>query len=303
MSYQPHLFIGIGEHSHFFTLRETYLHTWHDSYGEHSEVRSHHHFNLSQDATEALAKAQECAERMGLELRSNAQTLQQEMADIQRATAEELARRAEREAKWAQERADNEKARDAFRFELLAAGIWPLPRGGISNFDVEQGFKIEDYKDQAGATVIRRALDGDRLWDMKLIRDQDVGLLTWWARKEDFETEIAQALRKWILENCADLLLPEPHPTKTVGEPGKRQDFEATVIRRASFDGEWGRTYIVTMVTPDGVCLVSKSGSFDADPGDKLKFKATVKKHDEYRGQAQTVVQRIKVTAEKEQAA
>jgi len=54
--------------------------------------------------------------------------------------------------------------------------------------------------------------------------------------------------------------------------------------------------YIISMVDDEtGACIISKSTSFSAETGDKLTFKATVKAHDDYKGQAQTVVQRIKV--------
>jgi hypothetical protein len=53
----------------------------------------------------------------------------------------------------------------------------------------------------------------------------------------------------------------------------------------------------VTMATPERACLLAK-GKFNAQVGEKLKIKATVKRHDEYKGQPQTVVNRVKVIEE-----
>ena len=58
-----------------------------------------------------------------------------------------------------------------------------------------------------------------------------------------------------------------------------------------------GRTHIVIMRDDSGACVVSK-GAFYAEVGEKLTIKATVKEHDEYKGQAQTRVMRVKILEE-----
>jgi len=74
--FKPSLFIDIGADNHFYTLRETYLHTTYVRPGEMGnaivngvyqgtiaeEVRSFHHFNLSQNPEDAIAKAKSFAE-------------------------------------------------------------------------------------------------------------------------------------------------------------------------------------------------------------------------------------------------
>lgn len=131
-TFRPVLFIDIGAHNHFFTLRETYLHTRYvpgdGPMGNavvngvyqgavEYEVRSFHHQNLAQEPAEAFAKATALAEAMGLELDASEADLGQRLADIRRATAEELEERkraqAEREARWAAERAEREAAKRA----------------------------------------------------------------------------------------------------------------------------------------------------------------------------------------------
>lgn len=321
MNFQPTLFIGIGRDGHYFTLRETYLHhipgpgpmgnvVLNGVYQGETEVRSFHHCNLSQDAEEALEKAKQYAEQSGTPLNASETTLKEEMAKIQRASAEELERRAreveEREARWAKERAD----KDSFMIELIDAGFWPFKL----NFTISE---VEDVGGIEGIKGARECLaqlnDNDlSVADPKVIRLIQVytdssfrwleeisamnrGTLTWWAKQMEPTGEVAKHLQATLLSKYVDFLLPEPDSQKHIGTVGERRDFEATVIRSYSFEGFYGRTYFTTMVTEEGVCLLCKSASFSPAVGKDLKFKATIKEHGEYRGQAQTVVQRIKL--------
>src|SRR5690606_1942902 len=97
----------------------------------------------SQDPDEAFAKAKAAAEEMGLELRTTRDSLQEEMNEIKRATAEERERRererAEREARWAAEReAEEEEKRELIRSGIFAIGAHrgkafaEAPRGYIT---------------------------------------------------------------------------------------------------------------------------------------------------------------------------
>lgn len=86
-----------------------------------------------------------------------------------------------------------------------------------------------------------------------------------------------------------------------VGEVGKRQTFKVTVDRVASFERpafgslSYETCWIITMRDEAGRAIVSKTANFRAEKGEVLTIKATVKAHDEYKGEKQTVVQRIKV--------
>lgn len=88
--------------------------------------------------------------------------------------------------------------------------------------------------------------------------------------------------------------------SKHVGVVGKRDTFKVTVERRASytrpaFNGFGNETvWIITMRDEAGNALVSKSSSFSAEKGEQLTIKATVKEHGDYKGEKQTVVQRVK---------
>jgi hypothetical protein len=81
-----------------------------------------------------------------------------------------------------------------------------------------------------------------------------------------------------------------------VGEVGKRSDFGSlTVVRVRFVDNDWGGKTILTLETADGSQVTwFASGSRDFDAGTVLEgSRGTVKKHEEYRGQPQTVVSRL----------
>lgn len=87
--------------------------------------------------------------------------------------------------------------------------------------------------------------------------------------------------------------------SKHSGTVGKRQQFTATVVRVSSYDrprfGSYGTetVWVISLSDTEGNTLVSKSPAFHAPKGETLTFKATVKAHDEYHGERQTVIQRV----------
>jgi len=274
-NFTPWLFIGIGATNAYFTLRQTYLHAIpgvgpqgnaviNGVYQGSYEVRSFHHFNLSQDSGEAIKKASEFAKQSGYELRSNQETIDSEMREIHKATAEEIVAREkaakEREALWIEERA----ARDQ----------------ELRNILINDGkYVFGPYHDKEFNLASR-------------------GYITWLVNNIDSfdDNSIIKLTATLVKERCSNLVLPKPLEDVHVGTIGKRQTFKATVLRCISFDGYYGRTYFTTMVDKEsGACLLSKSGSFSANEGEELEFKATVKEHGDYKGQFQTVIQRIAV--------
>lgn len=87
-----------------------------------------------------------------------------------------------------------------------------------------------------------------------------------------------------------------------VGKVGERMEMKVTVERvasyvRPSFSGRGMETvWIVSMRTPEGNAIVVKSPSFyGREKGEVLTMRATVKTHDDYRGEKQTVMQRAAV--------
>lgn len=293
-NFQPNLFIGIGKDNHFFTLRETFLKELKNARGAvYHEVWSFHHFNLSQDADEAIAKATEVAERMGMPLRTSRAEITEQLDAIKRSTEQELREREERIARQQQEWEDTQAAHLARWHQQIRSGCFP---DCFRNCGDAQGKWVE-YRLPSGftTTVHERPFE-----------NASTSYLNWLMDKHDagaFEqgSLIAMTAAR-VAELCADKRFPKADPKRHCGTIGKRQEFDVTIVREFYFDGAYGRSYFVTMITDDGCCLLSK-GRFTAKVGDHLRIKATIKDHDKYKGQAQTVVQRIALVEPAQKAA
>lgn len=269
----PKLFIGIGENSHFYTLRETYLHEVHiRGQAPHYEVRSMHHFNLSQDAAEAVEKAKAFGELYGLPMTTTVEDLADDMRDIQRADATALERRAamqrQREAEW-----------DAERKDRLAEQIRKIREEGKITFGAHHG---------------------------KHITELETGYIAWVHNNlEKFEVgSVMHALATEIAANFTHLLPPVPALRGHWGTIAKRAEVQVQVCRisgftRTAFNGwstEW--VSVINMVASTGELLVCFTTSgIDLSTLDKVVIKCTPKSHEDYKGQDQTVVQRIAIVS------
>jgi hypothetical protein len=84
-----------------------------------------------------------------------------------------------------------------------------------------------------------------------------------------------------------------------VGEIGKRQVFEATLVALKSWESDYGTTFFHKFIADPGNVLVwfgsgplCHPGADEVKVGEKVTFKATVKKHDERLGVRQTILNR-----------
>lgn len=116
-------------------------------------------------------------------------------------------------------------------------------------------------------------------------------------------TAILNVIEK--IETAAKVAAASEH----VGQVGKRIEVAVTVERvtefiRPKFGAHWIEECfaIVTMRTAEGAAIVSKSTSFWSEKGRQLKIRATVKEHTEYKGEKQTIIQRVAVLEPKEAA-
>lgn len=266
-NYTPKLYIGVGDTGAFFTLRETYLHSFVVGGKMHYEERSYHHFNLSQDADEAIEKATEASIRIGVPLdKIDRKSLDGEMRKIQRADADEMARREQerknREASWAAVRAIDELK----KLDLIAAGYIP--------FGAHSG---------------------------ELLETAPRGYITWLIEKRaEFEPgSLMRALAERVVFHHRRMAFPTPSG-RTLGGIGERITAHVTVIRthsfeRPRFNAEWltETIQITSMVDHEtGALLVSFSSSWRPKEGEELDVRATVKSHEDFRGTQQTIIQR-----------
>lgn len=98
-----------------------------------------------------------------------------------------------------------------------------------------------------------------------------------------------------------------------VGEIGKRETFEATLVYTTNLESQFGVTHLYKFKDAAGSILVWFASSVfynvaagrDIDLGDTVKFDATVKNHEEYKGIKQTQITRAVwwISKEKKKAA
>lgn len=81
-----------------------------------------------------------------------------------------------------------------------------------------------------------------------------------------------------------------------VGSIGERIQFEATVTNINDRDSDFGATHIHSLLDSDGNVYVWFASRERLNVGSKYAFKATVKKHGEFRGIKQTTITRAKAT-------
>jgi hypothetical protein len=270
----PHLFIGIGETNAYFTLRETHQDyipgdgpmgnaTVNGVYQGRVVTASHHIKNLSQDAHEAFAKAREYADAVGLELRANVERMKEELRDIHRSTAEQIAKREETRRLDQERRDERERQWIEGCKRSIDDGLVPFGR-------------------YAGAQIAETPIQ----WRQ-------------WVTKSTHENEVMAYLADAVARRHTGDFPPTPVAGVTVGTVGERLTLRVRCIARFIVRSDFGDLYITKMVDlATGALLVVKSGSWSMTTEDpETTIKATVKKHDEYRGEVQTVLQRVKEVA------
>ncbi len=95
----------------------------------------------------------------------------------------------------------------------------------------------------------------------------------------------------------AGLYQPQPR-NEFIGQPGERLGLQVTVRSIRSFESQWGQTTLYGMVDDQGRSLrYFSTGSFDAERDQTLTIRATVKAHEDYQGERQTVLTRAVVQA------
>lgn len=80
-----------------------------------------------------------------------------------------------------------------------------------------------------------------------------------------------------------------------LGVEGERRPFELELLRIAQVDTDFGTMHIHTFREGGKNIVVYKGKNLGLNPGDKVNLVATIKRHNEYQGTAQTVVSRPRV--------
>lgn len=101
----------------------------------------------------------------------------------------------------------------------------------------------------------------------------------------------------WRERNAAAERAARP-VSEFVGKPGERTEFTLTVRSDTPIDGDYGVSHLYTMTDAAGNCYKwFSSRNQDWAPGQDVKVKGTIKKHETYRDVKQTVLTRCTVVA------
>jgi len=274
--FTPEYFIGVGETNAYYTLRVTAeLHIPSEGPDGNSVINGvyqgtiletdYYVRNLSQDANEAYTKAVKICNNLGRKLRTNGpEHIADEMREIKKRTADEMeAARIKADALAAErhEAMMSEQARK--QAEMLCS----LENGIVS---------FGKYKNNT-------------------VDELPQSYIQWLGEANDFDSFMS-CVRDIILAKRDYISLPTPKKDLYIGEPKKRDTYSVQIIKAIGYEGYYGYQRIYQMVDlATKALMVSFTGSFLGEVGDVMTIKATVKGHDEYKGQAQTVVQRIAV--------
>jgi len=81
-----------------------------------------------------------------------------------------------------------------------------------------------------------------------------------------------------------------------VGDVGVRETFELTLRKRLNFQGYYGTVWLHLLSDADGNTFkYMGSARLDIEEGNTASITATIKKHEEYKDEKQTVINRPKV--------
>lgn len=272
MQHTPKLHIFVGEGKHFFTLRESYLHTYYVNHKPIHEVRYSHLKNLSQNWEEAVEKAKEASKNFGVELRVRESEVDQ-LREITRISAEEAEQRA-RILKEEYALAEAEALERRIRW-------W--------NQWVEE--TLLALNDKEGARMVGGAFHDRSLTNIPVSYLQWLIYSSGLTEIEDVQFNKMAFVAQWIRDN---INVPEITESEWVGSVGDKVDLDVSIDSVRTVNGYYGVTYLYKMIDSDGNDL-TWFASRDALQGkSNLKIRATIKKHDEFNGRKQTILTRVK---------
>ena len=252
-------YVSTGEQTKMYTLRVQYQ----ESMPEWGMVdRDYYCKNLSTDAATAKAKAAQYVSQLTNEnaILVNQSTLLSLQDIRRRASAEVEAERVASEKRFQEEQHRRLNARLDDAIQALKRGVWP--------FGMHRGESIKETN-KPYIVIMLAIKDGDCILN-------------------NVQTYLKDAFPQLAS-------LPTPN-SDYIGQIKVKQEFNATVIADYDYEGFYGRVYVQKFVNEGGELLVYMGGApKKVEVGDRVKFSATPKAHEEYKGEHQTKIIRIKL--------
>ena len=259
-----HVYVGIGDHGHYFTLRRTY-----ETVVGLRKVRSEHIQNLSQDPDEAIAMAAEYARKHGLVLKSTRADLPDDLKAIFKDKRERVAAaRAAKDRKKAELAAAREAAYKARRSEQESK-----IRAGEIPFGKNEGKSVNEVP----------------------------GFARWMVNREsEFEDgSILKFFCEVMKSNFPHLLVQEHEYTDThiKGAPGTRVAVDGRVDKVMHFHSDYGISHWVFIKDDATGALVVCKGKWTTEEGKLVSIIGNIREKGEYKGTKQTILNRVKELA------
>lgn len=256
-----YLYLSTGALTKMHTLRVYFEELRSGIDGQYRAERDWYLRNISTDADKALEKANKFSEANNIRLINDGDLL--ELAEIRRRSSEQKALdEAEKEEAFQA----TQRARETALMEIIDQGIFPY---GKHNGETFEGV----YK-------------------------YDKGYLVWMVNNKDEELDaVSNSLKNALLASYPNLKVPEYESVEYFGEPKTRyKGIKAKVVGSYGFDGFYGWVHIEKLLTENGEVLVYMGASgFEWDVSDDVIIDFTVKSHEEYEGEIQTKILRIKL--------
>jgi len=164
------------------------------------------------------------------------------------------------------------------------------------------------FRGDFGAFIMKLAqtLTGNYYHSLKNNHGEEV---EWWGKLSEKQTTIVRnalaKAKKWEAEKDVREAqwAEEASKREYVGEVGDKQFLvEGNIKFVTSWETDFGRTYLTMISDKDGNTIKYK-GKYLADKGFSVKMIATIKSHEEYKGEKQTIVNRPRKIETQEEAA
>ena len=154
----------------------------------------------------------------------------------------------------------------------------------ITEADTEEAKKVIEW---ATAINVSQNWEDEYKWNIKLIAE--AGIVDYW--KAGFAASMLVSYRKEIARNEAK------KNTKWVGELDQRMEFKnAKCVFVTSFETRYGTSHLYKFIYDERAALAwFASSPQEINQGDTCDITGTVKKHDEYREEKQTIIKRCKI--------
>lgn len=166
-----------------------------------------------------------------------------------------------------------------------------FPANRASIYEVKP---TDDDKDVASAAIQHvLGLDKDKNdYIHNIVTIAETGYVDWKAT--GYAASIVRVYQNYLERLKEESNRVDTSNSKHVGERKERLELSVRIIFKRIFNGYYGTTTIIKMFSDDGDVFVTFStGNFNPNMDDILKIRGTVKDHQSYKGESQTILNRV----------